>query len=476
MTINTLSGFLSTQRFETANLTGPQANLTGFSVWVVILPTTSTTNQIIFGKSTGVGNNTGWIFGNSGGFGLRVGDGSTAKTAPRVGFVDEELDTIQILHGVILDGEMYSYKNGVKVDGSTSITSLGVYTGPLRIGALSDNTRYLESILSVGVCGTHGLTDEEVDSHYQALLLDINTAAINASNHWVATDAGATWIDRISSLSAARTGTIVPSSVDKDFPVYRFVDTDYAFDNSPMLPTIENIVGNMKVLCIGDSRTFGAGGSGSNAWRNEVSVLKNNTVDINNMDFVGSLSSTAIDPQHFGWSGSDNRDHLNVTGDVNLSPATLVSTYNPNVVVHWLGVNGTNYTEDVVAEKQAYLDLLRTYYNADNNIRFLLLDEATILEAWHNAGLENFRLWQRYVAWPLLRSEGLKIYTLYNPLKPSLGHYADPLHPNISGYTTLANVIYPALRNVFGVDYIEPLIIPRFIGVSKLIGITKVNI
>jgi len=473
MTVNTLSGFSSTQRFETANLTAPQANLTGFSVWAVILPTTTTSNQMIFGKSTGVGNNTGWIFGNSGGFGLRVGDGSTAKVAPRVGFVADELDTIQILHGVIRDNVMYSYKNGVKVDGSTSITALGSYTGPLRIGALSDNTRYMESILSVGICGTHGLTDEQVESHYQALLLDINAAATSASHHWVAEDASATWVDRISSLSAARTGTITPASVIKDFPLYRFIDTDYAFDTDAMLPVIPNTAGSMKVLPVGDSRTFGAGGTGSNAWRNGVAVLKNLTDDINNIDFVGSVTSSAIDPQHFGWSGSDNRNHVNVTGDVNVSPATLVSIYSPKVVVHWLGVNGTNYDEDVAAEKQAYLDLMRAYYDADNTIRFLLLDEATIAEAWHNAGLENFRLWQRYVAWPLLKSEGLQIYTMYNPLKPSLGHYADPLHPNDTGYAVLADDIYAALRNVFGVDYVEPVVVPRMIGVTKLVRVSK---
>lgn len=100
----------------------------------------------------------------------------------------------------------------------------------------------------------------------------------------------------------------------------------------------------------------------------------------------------------------------------------------------------------------------------------------TDAEAWHNAGLENFRLWQRYTAWPLLRSEGLQIYTLYNPLKPSLGHYADPLHPNDTGYEVLANVIYLALRNIFAVDYVAPTIIPKLVGVNKLIGITKITI
>lgn len=470
MTVDYLTGFSSTQRFETANLTGPLANTTGFSVFAVVLPNQSTSNQIIFGKTTGVSGTTGWgLSSSSAGYFLQVGDGSTSKTSPAFGSALAEVDKIQIIHGVIRSGVMYTYKNGVLVDGSTAISAIGSYTGPLKIGAFLGGTQFQSGIIAVGICSATGLSDAQVESHYQALLSSITATPTGADYHWVAADAGATWVDRISGLSAARTGTIAPASADYSF-FSRFRAADYSSDTEPLRPNLGNFVGNLKVLPTGDSRTVGAGGTGSLAWRNGVTVLCEATVDFDEVDFVGPETSTSTDPQHNSFSGSDNRDHLNATNSVTNLPSAIMTTYNPSIIIHWLGVNGTGDDAEVVEEKAAYLDLIRAYHDEDQTVRFVLLEEATVSEAVRNARLEEMRYWQWNTAWPLLESEGIRMIKLKNPLLPSSGHYADTLHPNDTGYAALAAVIYPALRLAAGID-----VTIKTVSLTKLTGVTKIT-
>ena len=477
MIISRINGFSSSERFATASSVAPSANVDDFSIWAVVLPNTNTANQIIFGKTNSISSTVGWsLRGSTGNYSFHIGNGSSAIFSPPIGVATQEVDKIQIIHATIKDGWIYIYKNGFKCDGRTEISSIGTFDGALSIGSFSGGTAYQSSIISVGICATHGLSDSEVEAHYQALLLDVEASPINATYHWVAEDAGSTWIDRISSLSATRTGSITPSSADHSFFLPRFVDTDFEWSSIPLNPFIANIDGFMNFMPTGDSRTVGVGGGNTNAWRNGVSVLANATGDMNELDMVGSFGSDAIDPQHNARSGTSSTNHLNVTGDITLSPATNVANYSPRVVFIWLFVNSATTDSVITEEKEAYLDLIRAYHEADNNIRFILMDEATIQNGVQNAKMEEFRLWQRYTAWPLLASEGIKFVTCYNPLKPSLEHYADSVHPNNAGYAALATAIYQALRLALGVDYTAPIVISKLTGVSKLTGLTKLTI
>lgn len=451
--LTSISGWSSTARYASANSTGPQANTTGFTVWAVFLPNTNTANQMIIAKSTGITSTQGWALGSSSGtYRFSVGNGSTSLISPGIGFADVELGRMCTLHGVVRGGQIYMYKDGVPVFGSTSIAAYTSSAFGVTIGSFAAGTQFLSGIIACGVASSTGMTDDDVNAHYQALLADAYAIPTGATHLWrsIDTSPSTAWVDHISSLSCARTGTPTFTS-----DIYAFYDRyDYrvwASDVTALSPQLPNTAGSLDVMFVGDSRTVGVGGTNTNSFRQGVYTLYTASGDMTNTNFVGPTTSTATDPQHDGNTGWRSIDHLTGIG-AQISISTALSTYNPDIVVIYLGTNSASSDANMASERVNYLTLVNTIYMFNNNIRFVFIEETETAGGNEKARLEAHNNWFWRSAWPSLAASGVKLIRvkMYENIKVSAGDYSDAVHPNDAGYAKMVNAIYDGIRKASG--------------------------
>ncbi|MCZ8353947.1 MAG: GDSL-type esterase/lipase family protein [Cyclobacteriaceae bacterium] len=447
--VDQVTGFSSTQRFSTGGSTGPNANTTGFSVWVVLLPNTNNVNQFLFGKTNSISSTLGWSINcSAGSYRFTVGDGAAGRSTPTTGFAAPEIGTIQVLHGVVRLGVMYLYKNGVLRDGSTNLSSTGTSTFPLQIGSLSGGTQFLSGIIACGVCDSTGLSDAQVEAHYQAITSNVYASPAGVTHQYNAPDCGSPWVAAAGGLNATRTGTIDNSTVSV-VNYLRYRPDDYASTSVPVLPQLPNTSGNVDVMFVGDSRVFGVGGLNQDSFRQGVYTLYAASADLTNMNFVGPRGSTATDPEHDGYSGSTSGNHLNQTTPVTVGIDSAMATYNPDIVFVLLGVNGIS---NLAQEKSDYIALIRRINTLKPGVRIVVSEEYMNATGSTNALLENFNWWLWNVAWPQLETEGLILikYDLFKTIKVSAGDFADTVHPNATGYGKMSPQIYQLLRIASG--------------------------
>lgn len=455
--VSTVSGFSETQRYYTGDGTGPQANTTAFSAWVVVIPNTNRTSlngQLIFGKTNSYTNKVGWGFYQYQGevtfyagatFVRNDGLEVTKLNATSTDFSEE--NQIQVIHGVIRSGVIYLYKNGVlsytgfptnatteSFISTTRGICIGAYSQP---GAPSNYQGYEGKILAAGISSA-GLTDQQVEAHYQSLLLDNPYAqATSTTNLWRAVDAGSTWVDVVGSLSATRTGSIAP--VSEKYAYYkRYKASDRISDTEPILPALTNSAGSLDVLFMGDSRTIG--GTPHFSWRYGCFQMYQADSRISNMNFVGPVTNASFaDGEYDGYGGTAAGEHLNGTSGPP-TPAVLMATYDPDVIVLMIGVNNL---QDITIQTN-YMALIRTLVAIKPSLRFVFIEEnnAKFHSPTRDVQMQGYNNWLWRTGWPQLKREGVNFVrvSMYNTLTPTSDDFivdAFLVHPTESGFVKM---------------------------------------
>lgn len=454
----TLSGFVGgSQYYYTGDNTGTQANLTGFSAWVVILPTYPgvPTNdwQLIFGKTNSYTNKVGWSFVQfQGEVTFCVGgtfvrnDGLLITQQNALSTSSIELGKIQVIHGVIRNNVIYLYKNGVLCytgfpTNSTTSTFLtttrgycfGSYSQP---GSPTNYAGYNGDLITCGVSSS-GLTDDQVETHYQSILNDVNSQAPNTINMFIANDAGSTWADTIGGLVATRIGSISPSS--KSVPFYkRYNAVERIIDSDALLPPIPNA----KVLFVGDSRTIG--GTPHNSWRLGCYNMIVNDTRLSAVTFVGPVFNSAFPMGYYaGYGGTSFADFINGTNGPS-TPSELISTYNPDVIVLVLGVNNL----DTITWQTDFISLVLAYTALKPSLRFVFVDEnnAKFAGTTRDSEMQAQNNWRWNEGYIKLSQQGIKFIRVpvYNLLTPDTTDFISDgfnVHPTEQGFQKMAQYV-----------------------------------
>lgn len=448
-----LSNWANANRYQASG--GPQANTTGFTVWAVFIANTSAVTQLIMGKSNSVTSTQGWSLGCiAGRYCLTVNNIS----GPQIGTVGNggdgsnyfEEGKICIIHGVVRSGQIYTYKNGVPVFGSTALGSYTTTAFTFNIGSYSGGPPLLSGIIATGICDSTGLDDSQVEAHYQALLANPYASVTGATNRWQSDNAGATWVDAIGGLSLARNGTVNATAGTQTYH-NRYDYRTVVSDTTPLSPILPNVSGGLNLLPGGDSRTAGVGGSNSNAWRQGLydSIIASG--DFSNINFVGPNSSSATDGQHDGNLGWTSGDHI-VGKEGKINMLTALTTYNPQIVTIYLGTNSANTDALMAQERIDYMALIRLIKNFNSDIRIIVWEETESSSAIDKARLEAHNWWFWNVAWPTLKAEGVKLIAarMYQTITHAAGDFADSVHQNDQGYGKMYPAIYTAFRLATG--------------------------
>lgn len=442
-----LSGWAAGNRYQSANSTGPQANTTGFTIYAVFIPNTNTANQLIIGKSNSLTSTQGYNLGMvSGGCGFIVNNISS----PKIGFSDLEVGKKCIIHGVVRAGSIFFYKNGVPLVGSTAIAAYTDSGFGVSIGSFSGGTPFLSGIISAGICSSTGLSDAQVEAHYQALLADPYALPPSVTQAWRGIDAGTTWVDTVGGLSCALNGTVSKTTVSlNNYTRYDYRST--VSDTIALSPILPDVAGGLKIMPIGDSRTLGVGGVGQTAWRQGLYTLIIGSGDFTNIDFVGPNGSTATDPEHDGNTGWTSFDHNNGLAG---KPTALqaMATYNPQIVTVFLGVNSAASDAAMSTERTNYMSLIRSLYAFNNDLRIIVWEEIESSDPLSLGRLWAHNAWFLNTAWPTLKSEGIKLVfaKMHGSLNHASGDFSDAVHPNDPGYGKMVPNIYPVFRLATG--------------------------
>lgn len=494
-TVTYVSGFTSSNLYSTANGIGPNYNLTGFSYWVVITPTlnTTTTNiQHIFGRSSWDQSRAGWGIGTYQGavqqyIDREASDESAAEKFSQgmpVGYCD--VGKITLFTVVIRNNVIYTYKNGIlmgnqgtagpgitKTTNSGTTPTFGIGFGGYA-GAQAQIKPFEGGIISAGISSSTGLTDAQVKAHYQAILSDPNAAAAGATNHWRASDAGATWVDIIGGVSATKVGNPTITTATLSFSNC-YDDMENFGDTQPTFSQVSNVLGNMDVVTFGDSRTAGTCGIRYYAWQSK------NSVGMSNLRFLGTYPIPAnyatgncgYDDKNNGYSGLSTRQAIDGNGGTVPSAVSVMNTFDPDLVIIWFGHNSLG---TVAAMQSDIEELVNVVHATKPNARVLVCSEVSGLREDVNAtgsptGLTysgkyscfNFWLRERVSRW---RNEGLLIsyVNLMPALKYDIGSdYIDPVHPVFPGNGQAMNpgltdvgtnkvgkIVWGGIMNIFG--------------------------
>lgn len=460
--VSTISGFADAQAFYTGDNTGPQANTTAFSAWVVFVSQYNFVATLghIFGKGNGwhfVEKNGSYTFDVGGNW----GDDPVAPNRYQTPGVSlNESNYITVLHGVVRNNVMYMYKNGkptgvgVAITNTTFIsTTTGISFGTRNPASGGDKAVYPGRLLACGIASSTGLTDAQVEAHYQALIADNPLAQATGTTHlWRAQDAGATWVDVVAGLSATRTGSIAP--VTEKIAFYKRFDPSWDYTSTnPILPPLSNTVGGMDVMCIGDSR------SKYHTYRYICHLNAQASSDMNNLRWVGPQQYNVNFPDNsHAWDGTAAGNILRA--DVGSIPnlTTTLNTYDPDICVLWFGHNALEAVGEVPL-KGDFLELIRAIHTVKPNCRFLILSEiGGKQEAPSMDGkFQEYSNWvQRTLQIQMVR-EGMQVRLcwIYNTLDPT--DFLDTVHPiqpspigDIEGYNKVGVKVWPALRLVAG--------------------------
>lgn len=219
--------------------------------------------------------------------------------------------------------------------------------------------------------------------------------------------------------------------------------------------------GTVKVLCIGDSITFGYGAGAGPSWR---AGLKSRFADIGlTTDFVGPISDgVSADPQHWGVPGARIADFVagNTVNSYSCDLSTMGATYGPHLIIVYLGANDFAASSDGLASLASLMAILWTQassarvtvckphrwttaayssYQATYNAGVA----ATVAASSHGgAGLANVAETQR-VSVPLVDTN---IPT---------GELIDYIHPRVAPSATFGKILdqmWPTICNAVGIN------------------------
>lgn len=395
-TITSVGGFTDTDRYYTT--TGPDYNLTAFSYFVVVLPTKNETTsniQFLFGKSDWNHANSGWGFRSFQGeynqyIDREVCDESAIEKASQgIGVGYAEPGKIMVIHCTVVNNVIYMYRNGyvtgnngtsgpgiTKTTNSGFIPQFGIGFGGYA-GAQSAVKSFEGRIIAAGICSSTGLSAAQVKAHYDALLANPNAAPAGATNHWRATDAGATWTDYIGGIVATKVGNpTVQTDARTFFPSYD--ETEQWGDTGPVYSALSNITGMMDYMLFGDSRSASIGSikywwmqlkdaMGMNALR---SVGHFPTPADYNYEKVGPIKYNDLNN---GMPGRSTRECID--GNATFGPATAeLNAYDPDIVIVWFGRNSGN---NATAVEEDIKELVQVIHTTKPNARILMVGEVT---------------------------------------------------------------------------------------------------
>src|SRR6478609_1688185 len=397
--VSVVTGFSNSQNYYTGDGTGRQADSVGFSAWVVVtanypaIPTNDT--QLIFGKTNHNANKVGWGFCQfQGETSMFVGgtfirnDNDTVTKVNAIASTWDEVGKIQVIHGVVRHGKIYMYKNGVRsyngfTMNATTMSFISSTKG-LTIGSFafvnsSNFYPYQSGIIACGISST-GLTDSQIESHYQALLNDVYS----------------------------------------------------------ILPALPNTAGALDVLFIGDSRTIG--GTPHNSWRLGCYNMLLNDSRISNMSFKGPVFNSAFPMGYYaGYGGTSFMDFI-IGSNGASTPATYMAAYDPDIIVIMLGVN--NLPD--VTQQSDFTTLVMTYYNLKPSLRFVFIEEnnARFSGPTRDAQMQSMNNWRWRKGWVQLSQMGVKFVrvAMYNTLLPQQGDFildAFFVHPTELGFSKM---------------------------------------
>lgn len=447
--ITQISGFSAANYYGGAP--GPQANTTGFTVWVAVMPSTSGNNQICFRRANTFPNTNGWALqATTGEFRFSIGNGSTVNSSS-IGTSALEVGKVQVLHGVVLSGNIYFFKNGVQIGSPVALASYTSTASNMNLGGNSGAEYFRGGIIAAGICSSTGLTAAQVLAHYEAMVLDVYAQPTGATNLFKSIDAGATWVDSIGGISLNRNGTPTVSNAETDF-FDMYNPDDYTSDSTALTPAISNVAGSMKILPVGDSRTLGTGGTDTDSYRNGVAVAFQADAEIDEMDFVGPSSSSAIDPQHDGQAGWTAGTHL-IGGGAIPDFDEVLTTYGAKFYIVWIGTNSfasdANYTTGIAN----YLTLIRDIHSYDSDARIVVCDETpNTSSGFIRQRVYDYNYWLWNTAWPTLISEGVKLrrVKMFHLVVSGTSDYADGVHLSDTGYAKLVDPIFDGLKLAAG--------------------------
>jgi|SRR6478609_1543061 len=454
--VSVVTGFSNSQNYYTGDGTGRQADSVGFSAWVVVtanypaIPTNDT--QLIFGKTNHNANKVGWGFCQfQGETSMFVGgtfirnDNDTVTKVNAIASTWDEVGKIQVIHGVVRHGKIYMYKNGVRsyngfTMNATTMSFISSTKG-LTIGSFafvnsSNFYPYQSGIIACGISST-GLTDSQIESHYQALLNDVYSQATNTVTLFKASDAGSTWTDAVGGLVATRASSA--SSSTTNIPFYaRYNPAERISDVDPILPALPNTAGALDVLFIGDSRTIG--GTPHNSWRLGCYNMLLNDSRISNMSFKGPVFNSAFPMGYYaGYGGTSFMDFI-IGSNGASTPATYMAAYDPDIIVIMLGVN--NLPD--VTQQSDFTTLVMTYYNLKPSLRFVFIEEnnARFSGPTRDAQMQSMNNWRWRKGWVQLSQMGVKFVrvAMYNTLLPQQGDFildAFFVHPTELGFSKM---------------------------------------
>jgi len=206
--------------------------------------------------------------------------------------------------------------------------------------------------------------------------------------------------------------------------------------------------GKIKLACIGDSITYGAGieDRDSCSYPAQLQVLLGEDYDVRNF---GHSGATLIRKSYRPYN--------------TLPEYAAALEYVPDMVVIHLGINDTdprswpNYSEDFIADYHALMNDFKKV-NPKVKIWICLMTPISHTHKRFLSGTRDWHLQEQNVIRKIAETTpGIGLIDLYTPLfiRPDL--FPDGLHPNIEGAGIIAKNVYGALTGDFGGLQLSPM-------------------
>ena len=208
-----------------------------------------------------------------------------------------------------------------------------------------------------------------------------------------------------------------------------------------ILLVVESMVAQkIKVACIGDSVTFGAG----------IENREENSYPVQLQELLGA----EYEVENFGYLGATllKNGHKPYWEK---PPFQKSKDFEPKIVIIHLGLNdqGNNnwpaHKEEFIGD---YLELIEVYRNLPSKPKVLICKMSPTLSGhhWFEEGMrESFKEIQTKIE-EIATTAKVKLINLHDPLKYFPEYLPDNLHPNKKGASIIANKVYGAISGDYG--------------------------
>lgn len=197
---------------------------------------------------------------------------------------------------------------------------------------------------------------------------------------------------------------------------------------------------DIKVACVGDSVTFGAG----------IEDREEHSFPAQLQDFLGAT----YDVQNFGYSGATmlkngHKPYWN-TPEFKKSQSFL-----PNIVILHLGLNdqgNNNWPKHKDDFEQDYLDMISVYKNLPSNPEVIICRMTPTFSGhhWFEEGMrESFKEIQSKIE-VIAEKASVEVIDLHDPLYRFPEYFPDNLHPTKEGATIIAQKVFGAITGNYG--------------------------